>query len=163
MLAAAIAGSAALGLILTNGIQRELFCHGAASLAGLLSGSPVVRVDEGWLLSATVPAVVTDACSGTHFFVMMALLLGWQLGRAGRRALPVGLLAAAAAVPLTLAVNAVRITVVVQAHRWVIPRFPESYGPFLHMLAGMAVFLPSLIMLNHLLELYGTKRTIATN
>ena len=56
------------------------------------------------------------------------------------------------AVPLTLAINALRIIVVTQAHVWVIPLLPPAYEAFLHLLTGVAVFLPALIGLNGLLE-----------
>lgn len=63
-----------------------------------------------------------------------------------------------AALPLTLMVNAVRIVALRQAHQWIIPRLPAAYGHFLHMLAGVAVFLPALIGLSLLLEFYGNPR-----
>lgn len=137
----------------------EVFARGAATLAALLSGSHLARVPDGWLLSgAAQPVVVTEACSATGYFVTVAALLGWRLARAGRRPARVVALALVSAFPLTLAVNALRVVVLMQAHRWVIPRFPDAYGPFLHLLTGVAVFLPALIGLNLFLEFHGNTR-----
>jgi hypothetical protein len=36
---------------------------------------------------------------------------------------------------------------------------PEAYGAFLHMLTGAAVFLPALITLNLIFEIYGRSRS----
>jgi exosortase/archaeosortase family protein len=58
-------------------------------------------------------------------------------------------------VPVTLFVNALRIVAVAHAHHWVISRLPASYDAFLHLLTGASVFLPALIALNLVLELYG--------
>jgi exosortase/archaeosortase family protein len=74
--------------------------------------------------------------------------------------LPVaGVAALAGAVPVTLFINGLRLIAVAHAHRWVIPRMPEAYGAFLHMLTGVAVFLPALIALNLIFEIYGRSRT----
>jgi hypothetical protein len=56
---------------------------------------------------------------------------------------------------VALLINALRIICLVQAHRWIIPLLPDHYFAFAHMLIGVAVFLPALIALNALLELYG--------
>ena len=89
---------------------------------------------------------------------MVAALVGWHLGKYFRHSALAGLTAMAGALPLAIMINAVRIVVVTQAHRWVIPHFPESYSSFLHMLTGMAVFLPALIALNLAFETYGNSR-----
>jgi len=102
--------------------------------------------------------VVTEACSGTSFFVMVAALVGWLVGKHFRYTAVACLMAMVGALPLAIAINAVRIVAVTQAHRWVIPHFPESYGSFLHMLTGMAAFLPALIALNLAFETYGNSR-----
>jgi exosortase/archaeosortase family protein len=68
-----------------------------------------------------------------------------------------------AAVPVALAINALRIVAVAQLHRWILPRLPETYGPFLHMLTGVAVFLPAFILANLLLENYGHSHTAPRN
>jgi exosortase/archaeosortase family protein len=151
-LAAAAAGALVLFFVPT--LEIELFARGAAQLAGFLGGSPVLRDEAGWMLpSGELPVLVTAACSGADFFLIVAALVGWQLARRGVR--PAGAIVAglAAAVPVAIYVNALRIVAVAQAHRWVIPRLPDAYGAFTHMLTGVAVFLPALIALNVLLEI----------
>ena len=134
-------------------LELRIFAGGAARLAGLFTGSPVLRTDQSWELpSASVPVAVTAACSAADFFLIVAALIGWQLAKRGKPlvvAIPAGLIAA---LPLTIPINALRIIAVAQAHRWIIPLLPEAYGPILHMLTGVAVFLPSLVALNWLLE-----------
>ena len=149
------------GLLLRLGpsLELDLFAAGAARLASLLTGAAVLRVDDGWLLAlADRPVVVTAACSGVDYFLIVAALLGWQLARAGK-SLPAAVVGAVAlALPLTILVNALRVVAVTHAHRWVIPLLPETYRSFAHMFTGVAVFLPSLIALNLVLEAYGRSR-----
>src|SRR5690606_3639788 len=125
-------------------LQHDVFIGGAARVAGLLSGAAAVRLDEGWALSISgQPVVVTAACGARDFYLMTTALLGWHLAQRGGRAGGWSLAVAGAvlaAVPLVLFINALRVVVVAQAHRWVIPRMPEAYESFLHMLAGAAVF-----------------------
>ncbi|MET0261524.1 MAG: archaeosortase/exosortase family protein [Rariglobus sp.] len=154
----ACAVSAGMGAMLLRSsawIENTVFIGGAAQLASLLCGSPTVKTAEGWVLPlAEVPVIVTAACSATDFYVMTAVLLGWHLAkRTGRVFAVIG--AMLAAVPLTLAINALRIVAVAQAHRWAIPHAPEAYEKSLHMLTGVAVFLPALIALNLIFETYG--------
>jgi exosortase/archaeosortase family protein len=136
--------------------EVEWFARGTGLLAALLSGASMERVDEGWLLGGSFqPVVVSAACSATHYYLTIVALLAWRLA-AGRLA-PTAVIGVAitAAVPLVFFVNALRVIVVMHAHHWIIPQLPAAYGPFLHLLAGVAVFLPALICLNLLLEFYG--------
>ena len=158
-------GAGAMGAVLVNALPawvEAVFIGGAARLTGLFAGVPVVRMDEGWALGfAEPPLMVTGACSATDFFVITTVLLGWHFARRTKRAawLPAAAAGALAmAVPLTIFINALRLIAVAQAHRWVIPRMPAAYEAFLHMLTGMAVFLPALIALNFLFEIYGRFR-----
>jgi exosortase/archaeosortase family protein len=149
-------GLAWIGLQVFPNAEVEWFARGTGLLAALFTGASVERVDEGWLLGgAFQPVVVSAACSATHYYLTIVALLAWRLA-VGRFSAPavVGV-AIAAAMPLVLFVNALRVIVVMHAHHWVIPQLPEAYGPFLHLLAGVAVFLPALICLNLLLEFYG--------
>ncbi len=159
-LSAVVSGAAALNW--ASWPTRDVFMGGAARLAGLIFGVAATRGDEGWLLPfAGQPVIVTEACSATDFSLMTAALLGWHFAQRVRRPALLPLAAAGAlvaAVPLTLFVNALRIVAVAHAHRWVIERMPAAYGSFLHMLTGVAVFLPALIALNLLLEFYGRSR-----
>jgi len=157
---AGVAMAAWLLLKVAPQLEIEAFARVAASLAGLLSGRGVMRIADGWLLpGAGRPVVVTAACSATGYFLILCALLGWRLSQRKRRIA----VALGAAIPMAFAlavlVNSLRVVALVQAHRWVIPRFPESYGALLHMLAGVAVFLPALIALNLLLETYGRSRS----
>lgn len=159
VLGAVLAGLGAWGLVSVAGCEEMVFCGGSARIAGFLSGNPVTRIGEGWLISAPLPVVVTTACSGAAYFVMVAALAGWHLSRRGRNTVVRAGGAVLAALPVVLAINALRIVAVAQLHRWVLPRLPEAHGPFLHMLTGVAVFLPALILANLLLEKYGCSHT----
>ena len=149
------AGAAGLGAVLlavAPALTREVFIGGAARVGSVFSRAAAVRMDEGWaLVIAGQPVLVTDACSATDFYLMTTALLGWHLAKKMRWPLAV-VCAVAGAIPLTVLVNALRIVAVAQAHRWVIPRMPAAYEPFLHMLTGAAVFLPALIVLNLIFE-----------
>lgn len=157
------AGGGAWLLKTTSWLETEILVAGAARLAGGLAGAAAGRTPDGWTLAfAGQPLLVTAACSATDFFLMTAALLGWHFARRLDRTawFPVAAAGALlAAVPFTVAVNALRLVAVAHAHRWVGPRLPAACGPFLHMLAGVAVFLPALIALNLLLEYHGRSRT----
>lgn len=162
---ATAAATALVGIVVLQffpALELAVFARGAAQLASLFTGTPLHRAADGWQLpSPDLPVVVTAACSATDFFLMVAALIGWQFARHEKspvRALLTGLLAA---LPLAIVINSLRIVAVTQAHRWVIPLLPEAYGPFAHMLAGAAIFLPSLIVLNLLLEFHGRPRSPA--
>jgi len=159
-------GAAAAGAWLLKTVpwmEPDIFIAGAARLAGWVSGAAAERAPDGWTLAfAGQPLLVTAACSATDFFLMTAALLGWHGARRVDRPALLPVAAAAAlvmAVPVTLAVNALRLVAVAHAHRWVIPRLPPAYDAFLHQLTGVAVFLPALIALNLLLEYHGRSRT----
>jgi len=140
-------------------LENEFFGRGSAILAGLFSGAPVVRVDSGWWVGmANAPVVVTTACSATDYFTITTLLIAWQLHRTAGRTVVRAVLGLVMAVPLTLGVNAFRIVVVTQLQNWTGALLPAIYGHFVHLLIGVAVFLPSLIALNLLLEIYGKSR-----
>ncbi|GAB5559243.1 MAG: hypothetical protein SynsKO_08900 [Synoicihabitans sp.] len=130
----------------------EILAGSSAQLVGWFSGSPVVGEPSGWLLAGTsVPIAVTEACSAKDFYLMVTLLLAWHATARPSNTLSIfGRVGAALllALPLTIATNTLRILAVSQAHRWVIPQFPDVYDPILHMATGAAVFLPILIGLN---------------
>lgn len=152
-------GSGALALFIFPALKLSLFAGAAARLASLFLGTPVLRVDQGWLLpSHHEPVVVSSACSGTDFWLMVVALLAWHLARRGKSATTIIVAALLAAAPLSIAVNAVRIIAVLQAHRWFIPLWPQNYELFFHQFTGVAVFLPGLILLHALLEHHQSKR-----
>ncbi|MFT3782260.1 MAG: archaeosortase/exosortase family protein [Nibricoccus sp.] len=213
----ALTASAALlvgsGLAFWPRADVEVFGRGAARLAGVLLGCPVVRIESGWWLSANPPSVVSAACSGTTFFMMLSALVGWRLARIFRPSGDEGAgpstrwarrgvaiessrksksprrfeelrpcsgvssylkeIAGAAttvclwrvvvgvlgALVLAITANGLRVAAVVQAHRWVIPHFPDQYRGALHLATGLAVFLPALVGVNLLLEKYGRTRS----
>ena len=60
--------------------QLRIFAQAAAKLTGLLTGAPVFKISEGWLLPIKGQDIlVNTACSGSDFFLMLTLLLSWQL------------------------------------------------------------------------------------
>jgi exosortase/archaeosortase family protein len=150
------AGSFAIGGLLLAyfpSLKIDFFGQAAARLAALFLATPVLRVDEGWLLpSSQEPVVVSAACSGTDFWLMTLLLLGWQLSRGMKSALKAVALTLLCATPFSIGVNAIRVMAVTQAHRWFIPLWPENYASFFHQSTGVAVFLPALIFLHAILE-----------
>lgn len=157
-LAAALSG----GLLLKffPALELALFARGAAQLASLFTGRPLLRLDEGWLLpSPDLPVAVTAACSATDFFLMVATLMAWQFTRRGHHPARAWVTGLAAALPLAIFLNSLRVVAVTGAHRWLIPLLPDVYGAFLHLLTGAAIFLPSLIALNFLLEFHGRPRS----
>jgi exosortase/archaeosortase family protein len=158
----AAAGGGALLLSMVPQLRIDLFAAGAARLAASLLGAVLERGETATLMTLSDRTVaVTAACSGTDFFLMVAGLLGWRLAREDRSFVRIALTGLALALPVTLFVNALRLVVVIQAHRWVIPQLPERHGAFAHMITGAAVFLPSLIVLNLLLELYAKRHYAA--
>ena len=151
--ATALAGTVVLRFF--PALELALFARGTAQLASLFTGTPLLRAADGWQLpSPDLPVVVTAACSATDFFLMVAALIAWQFARRGKPPALTVLVALLTALPLAIVINSLRIVAVTQAHRWFIPLLPEAYAPFAHMLTGAAVFLPSLITLNLLLEFH---------
>ena len=149
------AGAGASILQFLPQLRIELFAAAAARLAASLMGA-----EFGWsenspmILPGDRAIAVTAVCSGTDFFLMVAALFGWWLMRVDRTFLRIVVVSLACAVPVTVLVNALRVVAVTQAHRWLIPLLPERYGAFSHLFTGAAVFLPSLILLNLILERY---------
>jgi exosortase/archaeosortase family protein len=128
-------------------------CGGAAGAVALLG-----ERGKAAAVSSFRFASVTAACSATDYYLMVVALITWQRTRHGQSALPALLVGLVAALPLTLFVNALRVITVTAAHRWFIPLLPATYGAFLHLVTGVAVFLPALIALNLLLETYERSR-----
>ena len=156
---AAAGGIGALLLFALPGIKIGFFARVAARVASLFLGTPVLRVDEGWLLpSRPEPIVVSAACSGADFWLITVVLLAWQLGRGNSSAAKTIPLALLCATPFSIAVNSIRIVAVTQAHRWFIPLWPANYAAFFHQFTGVAVFLPALILLHAFLENYRSQR-----
>lgn len=118
-------------------------------LAGLLSGAPVFSTEDGWLIPIlSQPVLVNKACSGTDFYLLSCALLAWHLPNISGKAYYCIPLALFGAFLLAISVNALRVVCLAQAHFWIIPRAPENYASFIHMLTGIAIFLPALILIN---------------
>lgn len=146
-------------------VEVGVFARMAAAVVSFWTGAPVLAAETGW--AVPIPhagVVVTRACSGTDFFILLAGLMAWHAARDSRCRVfgwwwvPVA--AMAIAVPVTVVINAMRIVVVAQAHRWVIPHLPDAYAGFAHLLAGVAIFLPALVGLNFLLESHARSRSL---
>ena len=137
-------------------LEIDCFAQGSARLASLLLDTTVARVDAGWLLpTSDLQVLVSTACSATDFYAIVGALIAWQCARRGHRLWRATLIGFIGAAPIAIGVNALRVVAVMQAHRWVIPTFPDSLHASLHLLTGVAVFLPALVALNLLFEYYG--------
>ncbi len=156
-------GIAACAVTFIPNVELWLFARAAAEVAGLLSGAPTLHTEDGWLLPFNHQALlVSEACSGASFFIMMASLLTWHLGKRWSRVVPAVFAGLPLALALSIFINALRVLSLSQAHRWVIPFLPEPYAHMAHLMIGVAVFLPALIALNAAFEFYGyPKRTLS--
>lgn len=136
-------------------VELALFARGAATLASLFTGAPVLQAEQGWLLPLQgQPILVSQACSGTTFFTIVSAILAWHLAQRTKSLPKAASLSLLLSLPIATFINALRIVCLAQAHRWAIPLLPDTYAAFAHMLVGVAVFLPSLIALNIALEYY---------
>lgn len=157
------AASGWLILAYFSALELGWFARTAARVASLFIGSGIRQDPAGWsFYSGNLEVLVSSACSGTGFFIILATLLSLQLCRPGWRmlagcAFSIGL--AFLAAPL---INGLRITLVAELHRWILPQIPLSAHAFIHMLAGAAVFLPVLIFINLLIERYAGKPKFPT-
>ena len=97
-------------------LELSLFAAGAARLTGFLTGMPVGRIAEGWLLTSSSSVIaVTAACSAKDYYLMVVALLTWQRVRQGQTVFAALLVGLFAALPLTLFINALRIVGVTAA------------------------------------------------
>ncbi|HEY1111749.1 MAG TPA: exosortase/archaeosortase family protein [Opitutaceae bacterium] len=166
-LAGAVAGGGIAGaLALWPALEMELLARSAGWCGALFTGGGIARAERGWLFFAgELPVMVTEACSGADFCVLVAALLGWQWARRGgaslRSLLCAALTGLVLAVPLSIAINALRIALLAQAHRWLIPQLPAAYGPSAHLFLGVLIFLPALIGLDLAFESHANRRLLA--
>jgi len=137
-------------------VELQVFARTTAEIAGLLSGAPAITTPDGWLLPFQHQALlISEACSGAGFFIMLASLLAWHLAKRWGRVLPALVVGLSASFALAMGINALRVLSLSQAHRWLIPLLPETYAHVAHLMVGVAVFLPALIALNTAFEIYG--------
>lgn len=135
------------------GLESGVFVRVSAWLAGILTASPVEATTAGWVFQFHgLPMLVSAACSATDYWLIVTALLAWQFGRGQTGAARAILAACLLSAPVAIAVNVARLTSLAVAHRWLIPLAPEAYANVLHLMLGIAVFLPALIALNALLE-----------
>ena len=113
------------------------FCRVPAEVAAFYYGVPI----ETETLSFTARGVtlaVTRACAATDFFsLVVAVLLTARILREGWRWRQLVLLPIAWGI--TLAVNSLRIIALVPVDAV----FPKDHAPVVHLLAGVAFFLPA--------------------
>lgn len=139
-------------------LELEVFCRVSAWTASAFTGLRLEAAEQGWLLlGGNQPVLVNSACSGIGFFMILTILLTYHFGRRLRgTAIPV-CLGFLSAFILTAVVNGIRIVTLVHAHNWLIPSLPSKYAMIAHMLVGVAVFLPILILIHSVAEYYGNK------
>lgn len=136
----AVEGAAAAWLL-------TLFSRPAGWLASWALGCPAVWIPgEGLrLLISEGEVLVNHGCSGFGFFTILLILVTWYRPRR----LPVML------VPvylLTLVINAARIVLAVYAQVFTVRFWMPELGPAVHLVAGVAIFLPALLIFSVLLE-----------
>ncbi|MGF1530306.1 MAG: hypothetical protein ACFCU4_02985 [Puniceicoccaceae bacterium] len=138
-------------------LETTIFARGAAELAAFLSGSPLVRVESGWVLPFKDQLLLVDrSCSGATFFLMLTAVITLHL--AHMEIIPLFILRCMAPIFLSLVlvfpINAFRILSLHQLHQSVFPHFPENWVPLAHLGVGIFIFLPSLILINLALQHY---------
>ena len=139
---AAGCGLIKLGLaMLSDSVILALFCRVPAEVAAFYYGVPV---DSGTLSFTAhgVTLAVTRACAAADFFALVAAVL--LTARMARKMPVVGRVIRAAsglffAWIITLAVNSLRIIALVPVDAL----FPKDHMPIVHLLAGVAFFLPA--------------------
>lgn len=133
-------------------LRLGFFARAAAIVAALVLGAPAVgSAPEGWTIGTRpLPLLVTAACSGADFWILVGAILAWHRARAGKALWRSAAFGLAVAPFLSIPANAVRIAALAGAHRWLIPQFPPAAASFLHLLVGVAVFLPTLILIHAL-------------
>ena len=123
--------------VLPESVILALFCRVPAEVAAFYYGVPI----ETETLSFTARGVtlaVTRACAATDFFALVAaVLLAARILREGWTWRQLALLPIAWGV--TLAVNSLRIIALVPVDAV----FPKDHAPVVHLLAGVAFFLPA--------------------
>ena len=112
------------------------FCRVPAEVAAFYYGVPLEAVTLSFTAQG-VALAVTRACAATDFFALVAaVLLTARILREGWRWRQLALLPIAWGI--TLAVNSLRIIALVPVDAV----FPKGHAPVVHLLAGVAFFLP---------------------
>ena len=112
------------------------FCRVPAEVAAFYYGVPLEAVTLSFTAQG-VALAVTRACAATDFFALVAaVLLTARIMREGWRWRQLALLPIAWGI--TLVVNSLRIIALVPVDAV----FPKDHAPIVHLLAGVAFFLP---------------------
>ena len=122
---------------LPDSVILASFCRVPAEVAVFYYGVPLGTETLSFTAKG-VTLVVTRACAATDFFAMVvAVLLTARILREGWRWRQLALLPIAWGI--TLAVNSLRIIALVPVDAV----FPKDHAPVVHLLAGVAFFLPA--------------------
>jgi len=133
---------------------RTFLTEPSARLAGLLMGAPCSKTPEGFLLAAASPAVlVTRACSGAGFFLLLAALAGATLVP---RATRMHVLRFVYALPLiygaAVIANACRIVAGWHTGRLARALLPINYHAGIHLCTGAVVFFVFLVCFHGIIK-----------
>ena len=121
--------------VLPESVILALFCRVPAEVAAFYYGVPLEALS---FTARGVTLAVTRACAATDFFALVAaVLLAARILREGWTWRQLALLPIAWGV--TLAVNSLRIIALVPVDAV----FPKDHAPVVHLLAGVAFFLPA--------------------
>ena len=121
---------------LPESVVLALFCRVPAEIAAFYYGVPL-EAETLSFAAKGVTLAVTRACAATDFFALVAAVLltarilreGWKLRHLVQLPIAWG---------MTLAVNSLRIIALVPVDAV----FPKDHAPMVHLLAGVAFFLP---------------------
>ena len=124
---------------LPDSVILASFCRVPAEVAAFYYGVPLEMETLSFTAKGATLAV-TLACAATDFFAMVvAVLLTARILREGWRWRQLALLPIAWVI--TLAVNSLRIVALVPVDAV----FPKDHAPVVHLLAGVAFFLPAFV------------------
>jgi exosortase K len=123
-----------------------VFAMPAAWLSATLLGTRCVPVDAGYMLdNGTLPVLVSAACSGSNFYI---LVVAMGIGLAHRRhqlRVATILTALVIAYPITVLTNTCRITLGFHAAIWARQILPQAMWAGAHLTVGVLVFIVALI------------------
>ncbi|MBL7115168.1 MAG: hypothetical protein ISS35_05325 [Kiritimatiellae bacterium] len=126
--------------------RQAVFCLPAARFSAFFLGAPCVRVDDGYLIeNAVLPVLVSLACSGTGFFVLLTAMLLGLICRYRKPSLPLAFGVIVAAYGISLVTNVCRITLGYFASVGARCLLPECLWAGIHLSVGVLVFLSALV------------------
>jgi exosortase K len=129
------------------GFRQMFFCFPAAQLSALFLSAPCVRVAEGYLIEVgDLPILVSLACSGSGFFVLLLAMMLGLVCRHNKLSVTSVSLVAIAAYGVMLVANVCRITLgffVAVLSRHILP---ECLWAGIHLCVGVLVFLCALVL-----------------